>query len=108
MVYDILILLIIILIILAVIIDLQELVINMIYGILIIVVLISIILGLFIDISDFDDNNDRYQEVYMKIKRIQAKAYYSYCNECNKSLDSEEKYMYDGYCRNCYYERRIF
>ena len=62
MVYDILILLIIILIFLGVIIDLQELVINMVYGILIILILISIILGFFLDISDFDDNNEKYQE----------------------------------------------
>ena len=60
MVYEILILLTIILIFLAVIIDLQQGVINMVYGILIIVILISIILGFFIDISDFDDNNERY------------------------------------------------
>ena len=41
----------------------------------------------------------------MKIKRIQVKAYYSYCNACNKGIDIYEKYMYDGYCRNCYYTR---
>ena len=41
----------------------------------------------------------------MKIKRIQIKAYYSYCNNCNKSIDSDEKFLYDGYCRYCYYNR---
>ena len=43
----------------------------------------------------------------MKIKRnqIKVKSYYSYCNNCNKSIDNNEKYMYDGYCRYCYYNR---
>ena len=41
-------------------------------------------------------------------KRIQIKAYYSYCSSCYKSLDSNEKYLYDGLCRHCYYERWYF
>lgn len=41
-------------------------------------------------------------------KRMQIKAYYSYCSSCYKSLDSDEKYLYDGLCRHCYYERRSF
>ena len=44
----------------------------------------------------------------IKIKRINDKAYYSYCSMCYKSLDSDEKYLYDGLCRQCYYERRTF
>ena len=45
----------------------------------------------------------------MKIKKLQVnKAYYSYCSMCYKSLDSDEKYLYDGLCRQCYYERRTF
>lgn len=38
----------------------------------------------------------------MKIKRIQVKAYYSYCSNCGRSIDSNEKYMYDGLCEYCW------
>ena len=41
----------------------------------------------------------------MKIKRIQVKAYYSYCSRCNKGIDNDEKILYDGLCRYCYYNR---
>ena len=44
----------------------------------------------------------------MKIKRIQIKAYYSYCSKCGRAIDSNDRYYYDGLCRNCYYERRTF
>ncbi len=46
----------------------------------------------------------------MSIKRtvLKVKGFYASCNDCGRSIDSDEKFMYDGYCRDCYYNRRIF
>ena len=39
----------------------------------------------------------------MKIKRI--KFYYTVCEKCGKGMQSDEKILYDGVCRYCYYSR---
>ena len=41
----------------------------------------------------------------MKIKRIQVKAYYSYCSKCGRSIDSDDLYYYDGLCEYCWRSR---
>ena len=41
----------------------------------------------------------------MKIKRIQIKAYYSYCSKCGRSIDSNDSYYYDGLCEYCWRTR---
>ena len=69
------------------------------------VMLTLLVLGFFI-VDTPDDNNYKYQEGnIMKIKRIQVKAYYSYCSKCGRSIDSDDLYYFDGLCENCWRSR---
>ena len=72
--------------------------------IMICVILTLMVLACFI-LDNSDDNNYKYQEVYMKIKRIQIKAYYSYCSICGRSVDSDDLYYYGGLCADCWRSR---